>query len=121
MQEDAMALRLIPGTDDGDFPYEQAKGLLHSLDEFEIGEVDFPAMIEKGKQIGWTQEMIDANWGLMKRGKCFSFIQHATPFLQGTMYEDNILFSFSSREHEDGCRRVINDFAKRLGVRVWEQ
>jgi hypothetical protein len=35
-----------------------------------------------------------------------------------SLYEDNVFFSFASRDHEQGCRAFIEDGARWLGVRV---
>ncbi|MFP2933858.1 hypothetical protein ACLESO_53760 [Pyxidicoccus sp. 3LG] len=84
-------------------------------------DVDFPSMIEAGKSFGWTQEMVDSHWGMMARGKCFSFEQDALPHLQGTMYEDNIFFTFTDYEHEVAAMHEIERLAKLLKVRTLEE
>jgi hypothetical protein len=113
-----MPIRLIPATDSSEFPYAVASSMLRDMEGMAISDVDFPAMIEAGKRFGWPQKTIDSHWGMMERGKCFQFAQSDAPFLQGTMYEDNIFFSFQDRAHQELCESIINSMAKLLGVRT---
>lgn len=114
------AIRIIPSTDDGNFPYEAVRHILLQLEGLETGEVDFPAMIESGMRMGWSKEMVEANWDLMKRGKCFTFHQGEELYLQGTMYEDNVYFVLSEPKHEDSARNQIARIAESLKLRVFE-
>lgn len=113
-----MPIRLIPATDSSEFPYAVASSMLRDMEGMAISDVDFPAMIEAGKRFGWPQKTIDSHWGMMERGKCFQFAQSREPFLQGTMYEDNIFFSFHDHIHQESCKLVIESMAKVLGVRT---
>ena len=112
-----MPIRLIPATDESAFPHDVAASMLRDMDGMTISDVDFPAMIEAGKRFGWPQKMIDSHWGMMERGNCFQFDQNSEPFLQGTMYEDNIFFAFQGRAHQKSCEAVIDSMAQILGVR----
>ena len=77
-----MPIRLIPATDNSDFPYAVASSMLREIEGMTISDVDFPAMIEAGKRFGWPQKTIDSRWGMMERGKCFRFVQNDEPFLE---------------------------------------
>ena len=112
-----MSVRLIPITDDAEFPYDSAAAMLRSMDNMLIEDVDFPSMIEAGKRFGWPQALIDSHWAMMERGNCFHFHQDCPPELHGDMYEDNIWLTFFDAEHEEACMPVIDEMAKTLGVR----
>jgi hypothetical protein len=113
----AMApMRIIPGTDDGAFPYEEARYLLEHLPGVTKTETDIPAMVAAGTRIGWPKEMIDAHWELMRRGRCFTF--HVDGGISCRLWEDNIFFGFSGRAHEECCLPVIEDLARQLRCRV---
>lgn len=86
----------------------------------ETSEVDFPAMIAAGTRLGWPKGMIDSHWAMKERGRCFSFEQGAYPHLRGTMYEDNVFFTYIDGGHEAAARPEIERLAKLLQVRILE-
>lgn len=113
-----MALRLIPKTDDGPFPYEMARQLLLNLEGLVFTPKDFGPMLAAGRRMGWPDELIRANEDLARKGRCFDFAMTKAPFLRGSLFEDNVFFSFSSRGHRDGCMPEIERLASTLDVRI---
>jgi hypothetical protein len=112
-------VRLIPKTDESEFPYQEAKQiLLFSFQDLSFQSTDFAPMIVAGKRIGWTEEMLIAHEALAERGNCFDFRLQISPYLNGTLYEDNIFFRFVDSEHERECMPLIPELATRLEVRV---
>ena len=113
-----MPIRLIPKTDDAAFPYEEAMRLLQANAGINFKPKDFAPMIAAGTRLGWTVEMIRANEELARRGNCFEFASEKAPFLRGSLFEDNVFFSFSGAKHEHACVPEIERLAKLLDVRV---
>jgi hypothetical protein len=112
-------VRLIPKTDESEFPYQKAKQiLLFSLKDMSFQSTDFAPMIVAGERIGWTEEMITAHQALAEGGNCFDFRLQINPYLSGTLYEDNIFFRFVDSEQERECMPLIQELATRLDVRV---
>ena len=110
------AMRIIPGTDDAAFPYEEARFLLEHLPGVRKTETDIPAMVAAGTRMGWTKEMVDAHWELMRRGRCFDF--HVDDGVSCTLWENNIFFHFFGRTHEERCLPLIEDLARQLRCRL---
>ncbi len=114
-------MRLIPKTDDSAFPYEKAiEKILYAESEISFEPVDFDLLIEKGANIGWTDDMLEEHRMMQKRGKCFNFRDNQRYGLWGTIWEDNILFYFESKEHQLKCLQKIQSLAQVLEVRVQE-
>jgi len=113
-----MAARLIPKTDESEFPYEEVRRRLFENPSTRVRPFDFGPMIEAGKRMGWTEEMIRTNEELSHRGRCFAFEMTQEPFLRGTLYEDNVFFSFSGAEHERASMHAIEGLAREFDVRV---
>lgn len=113
-------MKLIPKTDVADFPYEKALELLLSrYSDLSTNPVDFDTLIENGKRMGWTEEMINSHQAMKKRGKSFNFKTETENGLRGTFGEDNISFLFNSKEHENKCIPVIKTLAIDLDVRIY--
>jgi hypothetical protein len=112
--------RLVAKSEAVPFPYEAARAALLALPAMEIGVVDFQRMIEVGKRIGWSQELIDGHEALRAGGRCFTFRQNQPPWLRGTAYEDNVFFEYADEQQEAAVRPVISDLARTLDVRVVE-
>lgn len=110
------AIRIVPVDDDDDFPYEEALRLLEQ--DADLEPADLTEMIEAGRRMGWSQEMIVANEALAAGGKCFSFTLRKPPHLSGTLYEDNIFFSINGNERD--AKTYIRSLAKLLGAAVYE-
>ena len=108
------AIRIAPTKDDASFPYQAAKEFL--AQDADLTPADLEAMIAAGKRMGWTEDMIRANEELARRGLCFDFVLRIEPFLRGTLYENNILFSITG--DEKAAQRYIKALAKKLGGRV---
>lgn len=113
-------IRLTP-TDKVNFPYDAVVSALRNLPGMCFEELDIPAIVAAGKRIGWPQSLIDFQWDLVKRGKCFEFNQETPPGLTGAFYETNVFFSFTSGEHEAACRPQIDVLAKTPGVSLLVQ
>jgi hypothetical protein len=111
-------LRLIAKEDETDFPWERALQALRSLDGLELVPKDFTRMLEVGRGIGWSQELIETNEQLAARGRCFDIAQSVPPELMGSLFEDNIFFSFGSDDHEKICRPTILSLATELDLAV---
>ena len=110
-------VRLI-AKDETDFPWAGALQELRSLEGAELVPKDFTRMLEAGRRIGWPRELIEANEQLAARGRCFDIAQSAPPELRGSLFEDNIFFSFLSDDHEKSCRPVIEQLATTLNLKV---
>lgn len=115
------AVRIISKNEDEDFPYEAAKAYLTENFTLDTYPVDFEEMIEVGRRIGWPDALIRANQLLAERGKCFNFAQTDYPKLQGSLFEDNIFFSFTDSLHYEICLPVIKVIAKSIGCVVFKQ
>src|SRR5437870_1892326 len=97
-------IRLIPKTDESEFPYMEARQiLLFELHDVFFKPTDFDALISAGKRVGWTAEMIAEHQAMAERKKCFDFRMESVPYLSGTLYEDNIFFSFYDSQQEKQC------------------
>ena len=79
---------------------------------------DFTSMLAAGRRMGWSEAMLRANEELAARGKCFDFSQGAPPGLKGSLFEDNIFFSFVSAQHLEASLPVIQRLADALNARV---
>lgn len=112
--------RLVPKTEAAAFPYHEAKRALLAMPAIEVGPVDFTRMIEVGKRIGWSQELLDGHEALRAGGRCFTFRQNQPPWLRGTVYEDNVFFEYDDERQEAQVRPVITELARALDVRVIE-
>jgi len=112
--------RLVQKTERTPFPYEAAKAALLALPAIETGAVDFSRMIEVGKRIGWSQEMLDGHEALRAGGRCFTFRQNQPPWLRGTCYDDNVFFDYADEKQEAEMRPAIVELAQQLDVRIVE-
>jgi hypothetical protein len=110
-------VRLI-AKDETDFPWERALQELRSLDGMKLVPKDFTRMLDVGRRIGWPDELIEANEQLAARGRCFDIAQSFPPQLTGSLFEDNIFFSFVSADHETTCRPAILELATKLDLIV---
>lgn len=108
------AVRLVPISDDADFPYAEAKRCLER--DAELTPKDFGPMIEAGRKMRWTDEMIRTNEELAHRGNCFDFVLRAEPFLSGSLFENNVFFSITGDERV--ALAYIKRLADELSVRV---
>jgi hypothetical protein len=109
------AIRIVPEDDDAEFPYAEARRRLEI--DAELMPKDFAPMIEAGKRMGWSPAMVRANEELAERGKSFDFIMKVEPFLQGTLYEDNIYFIVD--DDEKAAKKYIRALARELGAAVY--
>lgn len=114
------ATRLVPKTDTTEFPYQAAKDALLAMPAMKTQPVDFDRMMEVGKRIGWSREMLDAHEALKAGGRCFQFRQNQAPWLQGTLFEDNVFFGYTDGKQEALARPVIAERARTLDVRIIE-
>jgi hypothetical protein len=112
--------RLVSKADTTEFPYEAAKDALLAMPAMNTGRVDFDRMIEVGKRIGWSKEMLEAHEALRASGRCFTFRQNQPPWLQGTLFEDNVFFDYADSNQEVAARAVIIELARTLDVRMIE-
>jgi hypothetical protein len=112
------AIRLIPKTDDGEFPRHAARELIEALPGAALFAPDFAAMIAAGRRMGWPAAMIRANEELASRGNCISFEWAGPPKISGTLYENNVFFGVV--DDYWATLRFIEHWAERLGVRVHE-
>ena len=114
------ACRLIPKTDEATFPYDEAMRLLLFEDaSMMFSPKDFVALIAAGREHGhWSVETIREHEQMAERGRCFEFRSERPPYLEGTLYEDNIWFSFHSFEHQKACLPVIESLRQKLNVRI---
>jgi hypothetical protein len=110
------AVRLVPITDDAEFPYAEAKRRLE--EDAKLIPKDFGPMIEAGRRMRWTEEMIRGNEDLARRGNCFDFVMRVEPFLSGALFENNVFFSITGDEH--AALTYIRRLAKELGVCVYK-
>ena len=111
-------IRIVPRDDDSPFPYQRAHEELRTLG-VTLAPKDFTAMLNAGRRIGWSEAMIRANEELAERGNCYDFYQTATPRLRGSLFENNIYFSFESGEHQEACLPLIRTLADSLGAAIW--
>jgi len=110
-------LRLVPAPGRV-FPWSQVRRTLHDAGGMSFEELDIPALVAAGQRMGWSQAMIDHHWKLMQNGRCFRFDQDDEPELSGSLYEDNVFFSFIDAEHEAACRPFIEGLAEALGLEL---
>lgn len=113
-------LRLVPAAG-ATFPHAQVKRLLQSIPSMDLDPLDIPALVAAGKAMGWSQTVIDHHWTLLAHGKCFRFEQDGGVELSGTLYEDNVFFSFADADHDAACRPVVEKLAKKLGLELREE
>lgn len=115
-----MLVRIVPASDNVPFPYDEAKRVLIIENPDCIFEqADLRPMIEAGRRFNWTAEMIKANQELHDRGNCLKFRVERKPFLDGTLFEDNIMFDLTNvSSHEDALREITR-LAKLLGATVF--
>ena len=111
------AIRLIPKTDESEFPYDAALKLIQSLPDVMLRPQDFTQMIATGKRIGWPEVMIRSHEEMAARGKCFQFRWDGYPALSGSLFEDNVFFSII--DDEQATLEFINAWATKLDVRVF--
>ena len=114
------ACRLIPKTDEAPFPYDEATRLLLFEDSsMTFRPKDFGPLIAAGRKHGhWSAETIQKHEQMAERGRCFDFRSERPPYLEGTLFEDNIWFSFHSSEHQKTCLAVIESLRQKLDVRI---
>ncbi len=113
-------MRLIPKTEEAEFPYCKAmETLLFKDPDISFEPVDFAKLIENGKRMGWTEEMLTNHVQMNKRGKCFNFCSNLPNGLQGTIWEDNIHFLFKDKNHEMRCTPIIESLSIELDVRIF--
>jgi len=112
--------RLVSKAEITEFPYDAVKDALLAMPAIKTAPVDFDRMIEVGKRIGWSKEMLDAHEALKARGRCFTFRQNEHPWLQGTLFEDNVFFDYADSSHEAEARPIIIELARTHDVRVIE-
>jgi len=114
------ACRLIPKTDDAAFPYDEAmRVLIVEQPAMTFQPKDFAPLIAAGRDHAhWSPELIREHEEMAQRGRCFDFRLERAPHLQGTLFEDNIWFSFHSAEHEKSCLRFIERLREYLDVRI---
>jgi len=114
------ACRLIPKTDAGPFPYDEAKRLLlFEQPAMTFEPKDFAPVIAAGREhCHWSAEVIRQHEEMAQRGRCFDFRLERPPHLQGTLFEDNIWFSFYSPQHQKSCLRFIEALREKLDVQI---
>jgi hypothetical protein len=112
--------RLVPVSDSAEFPYGAVKERLLALPSIELEPVDFERMIEVGKRIGWSKELLDGHEALKLGGRCFTFRQNVPPWLRGTLYEHNVFFEYTDEQQERLVRPHITELAQGLDVRLVE-
>ncbi len=112
------AIRLIPRTDEADFPRVEARLLIESLPQVALFPPDFESMITAGRRMGWSPAMIRANEELAARGNCISFEWNGEPQISGTLFEDNVFFGVV--DDYWSTLMFIESWAKKLKVRVHE-
>lgn len=114
------ACRLIPKTDEAAFPYDEAMRLLLFEDSsMTFRPKDFGPLITSGHNQGhWSAETIREHEQMAERGQCFDFRSERPPYLEGTLYEDNVWFSFYSFDHQKACLPVIESLRQKLDVRI---
>jgi hypothetical protein len=115
------ASRLIPKTEEAAFPYDQAMRLLFFEDSsMMFRPKDFGPLIAAGRQHGhWSVETIRDHEHMAEQGRCFEFRSERPPYLEGTLFEDNIWFSFHSLDHQKACLPVIESLRQKLDVRIF--
>ncbi|MBN1311120.1 MAG: hypothetical protein JXB30_06845 [Anaerolineae bacterium] len=111
------AIRIIPTSDDAEFPYADAKRLLDSLPGVNRKETDIPAIIEAGVKAGWPKALVEEHRRLMRSGKCFDYAVDGG--IRCTLWENNIFFSFSNRTHEEQCLPIIEMLANQLQCKLF--
>ena len=102
------------------FPYEAVKAALLELPKMELSPVDFGRMIEAGKRLGWSKELLDGHEALRAGGRCFDFRQNEPPWLRGRLSEDNVFFEYADEKEEAVVRPVFSELARRLGLKLLE-
>ena len=112
------AIRLIPKTDDAEFPYDAALALIQRLPGVVLRPADLAPMIAAGKRMGWPEAMVRANEALAARGKCWAFSWSGPPALTGTLYEDNVFLSVV--DDEMATLKLIRSWATELNGRVFQ-
>ncbi len=115
------ATRLIPATDDAEFPYEELLAHIWTLDGVAIKHADLSEMIAAGKRSGWSAEMIAANEALQRTGRCRDVMQSKPPYLYATLYLDNLYIMYWDNAHRIACAPLVASMANKLGVRIWQQ
>jgi hypothetical protein len=112
---------VVPVGDKRAFPWEAARRALKNIDGMSFESLDIPALVAAGKKMGWSPAMIDHHWKMMANGRCFRFDQDDEPFVGGSLYEDNVFFSFDDAEHDADCRPIIEQIARSLGLEIREE
>jgi hypothetical protein len=112
------AIRLIPKTDESDFPYDAALELIRQLPHVDLRPKDFAPLLEAGRRMRWTDKMIRSHEEMAARGKCYEFRWAGPPALLGTLFEDNVFFNVIG--DEQATLRFIQAWADKLDVRVFQ-
>jgi hypothetical protein len=112
------AVRLIPKTDDAEFPYDAALAMLRALPGVELRPKDFVSLLEAGSRCGWTEEMLQVHEEMARRGRCFDFAWNGPPTLRGSLFEDNVFISVV--DDEPATLRLVAAWARKLDVRVFQ-
>ena len=113
-------VRSVPKSGDDPSPYDDAKRLLLIEDSDCIFEqADLRPMIEAGRRMGWPEALIRANEELQQRGRCFKFEIQREPCLNGTLFEDNVMFELSNSTSDEDALREINRLATQLNLKVF--
>ncbi|MBK7861807.1 MAG: hypothetical protein IPJ65_24960 [Archangiaceae bacterium] len=112
--------RLVQQNEATPFPYDAAKEAVLALPKVEVHPMELGRMIEVGKRIGWSKELLDGHEALRAGGRCFTFRQNVPPWLRGTFYEDNVFFEFANEQQEAEMRPFILELATRLQLKVLE-
>jgi len=111
------ALYLVPERG-ADFPYDQVKAAIEGLASVEISDVDFEKIIADGIRNEWPPQLVENQRQMQQSGKCFNFAQGVEPFLEGTVYLENVYFLFEDEAHADRCAPVIDGMAQDLGLKT---
>lgn len=111
-------MRIIPPTDDGDFPYDAALRLLQQSPDIRQRPTDITAIVTHGIAIGWPQDLVDLHMRWLQEGGVFDFDDAEQEGISCTLWRDNIFFRFFSDSHHTRCIPMIEAMASTLGCRI---
>ena len=112
------AVHLVPAEDGADFPYDDTAKEILGMAGVEKSEVDFDTLINKAIDNQWPNEVVKNYEKQRASGKCFEFKQSSEPFLEGTMFPDNVRINFKDEAHQESCEKTVLELTKKHGLKM---
>ncbi len=111
------SLYLVPKKG-AEFPFEEVKKKIAGLPKISTTDVDFDALIQKCKDNDWPPELADKYRRLKDSGNCIEFETKGDPVYTGTVWEENVYFTFEDLAQHNACEPFIEKLARELGLEI---